>query len=630
LGSVRRDRLVVLLLVAVTFTVYSQVGQHEFVSFDDLEYIYQNPHLEKGLTPEGVRWALTTTYVGNWHPLTWLSLLLDYELYGLKAAGYHLTNLLLHVASTTFLFLALRCLTGALWRSAAVAALFALHPLHVESVAWASERKDVLSGLFFMLTLWAYARYATRSPSLWRYLGVLVCLILGLSAKSMLVTTPFVLILLDFWPLGRLGTPGSNRRLDRARVRSCIVEKLPLLLPVLGSSWLALLAQRHSGAIVGDLPLHLKVGNALVAYMGYLGKAVWPMGLSVFYPHSGASLSLPLVVCAALALLAISVLVLRVAVRRPYLAVGWFWYVGMLVPVIGIVQIGHQAMADRYTYLPLIGIFLMGVWGAAELCEKWNRSKAWLTPAVVGVLGALTVLTWAQVGTWKSSIALFEHAVRVTERNAVAHLNLGSALMKAGDSDRAIPHLTKALDIDPRFFPAHQNLEVIYARQGNREAALRHRAAALWIILEDEAAYGFSRHAQRGPEATASSREGSEAAAAHYGLGVDLATQGRIDEAVPHFEAALRLRPEWIEARLALGTALLIHQRRGEAMRQYLEALRLRPGDKSTRYRLAIALAQEDRIEEAIDHLSAVLHENPGHPAALWLIHILRGKQPVS
>jgi tetratricopeptide (TPR) repeat protein len=629
-GSLRPERLVPLLLAAATFLVYSQVGEHDFINFDDGMYVFENPRVQAGLTGEGVRWAFTTTHFSNWHPLTWLSHMLDCELYGLNPAGHHLTSLLLHVANTLLLFIVLRRLTGALWRSAFVAGLFSLHPLHVESVAWVAERKDVLSGFFWMLTLWAYARYTEQPSSRVRYLTVVTGFALGLMAKPMLVTLPFVLLLLDFWPLGRFRGERSGSLFERARIRPLILEKLPLFFLAAASSWVTFVAQRQSGAMVAleSLPLDLRIWNALLAYVSYLAKAVWPVGLAVFYAHPGDAIPVHTALAAAFFLVGVSVLVLRAASRRPYLAVGWLWYLGTLVPVIGLIQTGQQAMADRYTYLPLIGVFIMFAWELPELLERWRLRKAWLAPAPVALLCALMVCSWLQVSHWKNSMTLFEHAVRVTSNNAMAHLKLAILLTRQGRDDLAIHHYYETLRISPSRMGAHYNLGVVLAKQGKREEARRHRAIALWIASEMETDSGQYRATGRWGELAsnpAPSRDVPEEpeAAAHYHAGMGLARQGRIDEAIVRLRESVRLAPDSVDARLGLGTELMIHGERAGALQEYDEALRLRPDYGPAHYRLALALMMERRVDEAAVRLAKVLRTNPKHRGERKLMRAL-------
>ncbi|MEE9279689.1 MAG: tetratricopeptide repeat protein [Myxococcota bacterium] len=625
--SLSWERLILPLLAALTFTVYSQVGEHDFVNFDDGKYVFDNPQLERGLTVDGVTWAFSSIYFSNWHPLTWVSYLLDYELYGLKPGGYHLTNLLLHVAATMLLFVALRRLTGAIWRSAFVAALFGLHPLHVESVAWVGERKDVLSGLFWMAVLWAYARYAAR-PSWVRYLLVAVLLALGLMAKPMLVTLPFVLLLLDYWPLRRLGNPASP--VDWTRLKLLTLEKLPLMLLAAGSSWITWIAQSRGGAVVEleELSLGLRAGNALVAYVAYIAKALWPADLAVFYPHPGTSLSLALAFGSLLLLAAISLLAFRFADRRPYLPIGWLWYLGTLVPVIGLVQVGRQGLADRYTYLPLIGLFMIAAWGGHDLLARWRFGRRSLVPGSLAVLCALSAATWVQVSHWKDSVTLFRQALRVTSDNAVAHFNLGSVLLRRGDDEDGLAHLVAALRLNPGSFKLHASIAMVLANRGRHESARQLWGAAIWGISE---MYGRSAptarsrsHQPDAVPASTASRSSSQSIAEHLRLGASLARGTRMEEAMAQFEEALRLEPASVEAHLGLGSALLARNRRPEAMRHYLAALNLRPDSAAAHYRLAIALMLDDRMTEAAKHVADVLHTDPEHRGARFLMRKIR------
>ena len=428
--DMRGRRAVTVLLVVATLAVYAQVIRHDFVNFDDDKYVYENSHVRSGLTWKGIAWAFTTTVGGNWHPLTWLSHMLDCELFGLNAGYHHLVNVLLHILNSFLLLLVLEKMTGAFWRSATVAALFALHPLHVESVAWVAERKDVLSTLFFMLILWAYVPYAER-PSRKRYGLICAFLVLGLMAKPMLVTVPFVLLLLDYWPLERLqldeskgsdGTRGRPGRSGGGRKQAAlrlIAEKVPLLALVAVSSAVTFVAQQRVGAMsMGtSVPLSGRIANALVSYFAYIGKMFWPSHLAVFYPYRHAVPAWEWA-GAALLLVGLSIIVVLAGQRRRYLSVGWFWYLGTLVPVIGLVQVGAQSMADRYTYVPLIGLFLIAVWGAADLTAVWSRGRTGLRALSGVVIVGCMVATSFQVGTWKNGLTLFGHALKVTKANA--------------------------------------------------------------------------------------------------------------------------------------------------------------------------------------------------------------------
>ncbi len=435
----RSEACIWLILITAVLLVYWQVGDHEFINYDDNVYITDNAQVQKGLTSKGIIWAFTTSHTGNWHPLTWISHMLDCELYGLNPRGHHLTNVLLHMANAILLFVVLRWMTGAIWRSGLVAALFALHPLHVESVAWAAERKDVLSTFFWLLTMVAYVHYVNR-PGGKRYLLVLVTFFLGLMAKPMLVTLPFVLLLLDYWPLNRfkpravtgsvedqsLGFQSSGD--DKLPILKAVMEKTPLFLMSLFSCVVTVMAQQEAGAIstLEIVPFKLRIANGLVSFVAYMGKMIWPQDLAVFYPHPISDLQIWKPVAAGLFLLIVSTVALWVAQRCRYVLVGWLWYLGTLVPVIGLVQVGEQAMADRYTYVPLIGLFIVVVWGFADLVKGW-RSRRWVVSVSAAVMVlALMAGSWLQVAHWKSSVKLFKHALDATSNNYVAHYNLGN------------------------------------------------------------------------------------------------------------------------------------------------------------------------------------------------------------
>ncbi len=526
--------LIALLLLAGTLALYARTAGFPFVNYDDPQYVALNPVVARGLSGPGLAWAFTSTsYQYNWHPLTWLSHMLDVQIFGLAAGGHHLVNAALHAVNAALLFLALRALSGRLWPSALVAALFAVHPLRVESVAWVAERKDVLAGTFFMLVLLAHARQA-RAPSRASYLLVFLALAGGLLAKPTLVMVPGVLLLLDWWPLGRAGPDSSpppaipsltpthpGKTLARTHGFRAILEKIPLLLLSLGSAAMTLLAQHGGGAVSTAVPLPARLENALVVYATYLGQTLWPAGLAVFYPHPAivepeCSRALPVGLAAAV-LAAVSFLAWRWRRRRPWLAVGWLWFLGMLVPMIGLVQVGDQARADRYAYLPLIGIYLAVIWSGAELLRAHPalRPAAWIASAVV--LLACSVATWRQLDTWSSSTALFSHALAVTEENYVAHNNLGLALDEDGQADRALEHFERSRAIRPGFFQAELNV----GKARNLRNELEPARAAF--------------------EAAARSRPGSPEA--HFCLGVVLARLGLLERADSELRAAERLDP---------------------------------------------------------------------------------------
>jgi Flp pilus assembly protein TadD len=532
--------------------------------------------VQKGLTSKGIIWAFATSQTGNWHPLTWISHMLDCELYGLNPKGHHLTNVLLHMANAILLFVALRLMTGAIWRSGLVAALFALHPLHVESVAWAAERKDVLSTFFWMLTLVAYISYVNRAGGK-RYVLVLVTFSLGLMAKPMLVTLPFVLLLLDYWPLNRFqpgattaSTVGQPLGLlssgdDKSPILKAVIEKVPLFVMSLFSCLVTVMAQQEAGAVstLKIVPFKLRIANGLVSSVAYMGKMIWPLDLAVFYPHPGSELPIWEPAVAGLFLLFVSAVALWGAHRCRYVLVGWLWYLGTLVPVIGLVQVGEQAMADRYTYVPLIGLFIIVVWGLADLVKKW-RSIRW----VVGVSTAVMVLalmagSWLQVGYWKNSIQLFEHALDVTSNNYVAHYTLGNALAAQGNLAGAMSHYHEALEINPNFAEAHNNLGNAMAVQGNLAGAISHYHKALQINPD---------HAE-----------------AHRNLAVALDRQGKHLEALQHYVEALRISPHDAQSHNNLGVALAEQGRYEEAVAHFTEALRIDPNFKEAQRNLKLS-----------------------------------------
>ncbi len=468
-------------LSAATLGVYWQTTGFGFLRYDDPEYISDNLLVRSGLTLEGLSWAFTTFHFANWHPVTWLSHMSDVSLFGMGAGWHHLASAILHCANAVLLFLAARRLTGASLRSGIVAALFALHPLHVESVAWLSERKDVLSGLFFMLTLLAYDRYVRRGGA-GRYLGVVAFFALGLMAKAMLVTLPFVLLLLDFWPLGRtsLAPPADGSERKRTSWGHLLLEKVPLLAMALASSAVTVAAQRTGGTVAGfeTLPAAARGGNAVVSYALYLYRTFIPASLGVFYPHPGGGHPAWKIVSALLLVVAISAFSFRKRREYPWLIVGWLWFLGMLVPVIGLVQIGAQAMADRYTYLPLIGVFVVAAWGSALLVSRTGLRNL-LAPLWTVALVSLAILSWRQAGTWRDTETVFRRAVAVTGDNWVAHLNLGWAVEEKGRLDEAEWHYREVLRIDPSNPYAHNNIGAIRFRQDRFGEAVHHFREAL-------------------------------------------------------------------------------------------------------------------------------------------------------
>ncbi len=602
---------IALLLAAAILAIYGQVVSFDFVNFDDHPYVTENVHVRAGLTWAGTRWAFTATAQSNWHPLTWLSLMLDAQMGGLNPHLFHLTNLLLHLANTLVLFHLLRRLTGFHWRSAAVAALFAVHPLHVESVAWVAERKDVLSTLFWLLTMWAYLRYTERQ-SLRAYLGVVVLFGLGLMAKPMLVTLPLILLLIDFWPLGRLTlSPGMGGVL-----RNLLWEKVPLFALAGVSSIITVIAQEKGGAIVSleNHALPARVANALVSYVRYIGKMLWPQGLAVLYPHPRNTVPLALALVSAVVLLILSWLALRAAPRRPYLAFGWLWYVITLVPVIGLVQVGNQAMADRYTYVPLIGLFVAIVWWITDVSSSWTgdvtaaqaspgQRRARLAFGIVfsALVALLMGVAYVQAGYWKNSVTLYQRALAVTKDNAVVENNIGEVLSEQGRTDEAIVHFRAAMRINPGYATHQVNLAATLIKGGQYEEgiALCRDLIARWPALprpHHDLGLGLLRlvKAETARGSHPSPPGGSPTSG---GIALDPVMTAKLRtmraEGITQLREALRLDPESGDAHLNLGVAMAEDRKFDEAAAQFSEVLRLRPGDPVATKYLGIARARK-------------------------------------
>jgi Tfp pilus assembly protein PilF len=553
--GLRLDVALCVALVVAILCVYGQIWTHEFIGYDDDKYVTQNRFVSQGLSRESVIWAFGSTHASNWHPLTWLSHMLDVELFGMNAGAHHLTNLFFHILNSLLLFIVFRKMTAEVWQSAIVALLFALHPLHVESVAWVAERKDVLSTFFWLLTIWSYARF-TRRPTTVRYLAVVGSFCLGLMAKPMVVTLPFVLLLLDYWPLNRIQAGQIKSRTVQPNpglaLLRLVYEKIPLFMLAGLSCGVTFLAQKK-GEALGLLdvhPLTMRVANAVVSYLKYIQKLIWPHDLAILYPYPEViTAGQVLAGCALLG--CITFLSVRYRKRLPWLFVGWFWYVGTLVPVIGLVQVGEQAMADRYTYIPFIGLFLILIWGASVFIGKWRYKKIALSVITTVIFFVMITTTWAQVSYWKNSIRLFEHALSVTNGNYVIHNNLGFELALQGQKDQALIHYKKALRINPEFEQAHVNLGSVLFSQAKIEESFAYYHAVL------KARPDFAR--------------------VHYNFGVLLLKIGRVDEAIVHFQETLRIKPDFAEAHNSLGAAMVSKEKIAEAIAHFKTALQIKP-----------------------------------------------------
>jgi protein O-mannosyl-transferase len=580
--AIRNVVLVCVALAAVTIAAYGPSIHAEFVNIDDPTYIAENLRVQRGITLENVNWAFRTFYFSNWHPLTWLSYMLDCELFGVNPQAMHRVNLGLHVANALLLFLLLNRLTSALGASAVVAALFALHPAHVESVAWIAERKDVLSTLFWMLTMCAYVEYVRRRCAGW-YTASLIFLALGLMSKSMLVTLPFVLLLIDVWPMQRLAVGVAGWWGDARRL---VLEKLPFFALAGVSSYLTFLAQDRGESVVSfvHLPLPERVENAIVSYVRYLGKIVWPSDLAVFYPHPAEWSGLQVNAAAALVIV-MSVLAVLSIRRRPHLFCGWFWFVGTLVPVLGIIQVGGQSIADRYTYVPSIGLFVAGVWAGRGLILAGIFKVSSGLAVAVAIMAACAVLTWRQAAHWRNSLALFTHTEKVTAPNVTTLNNLGDALQQVGRIDEATQKFRAALKLDPENFWAWGNLGNLEMRAGRTDEAMRHYLRALQLKPNS-------------PEV-------------HYNLGLAFAAKRDFTHAVSHYEQALALNPFYLNARVNLGNAYLSASHPDAAATNYAAALQLKPDYLPAHYDLGNARLAQRRPQEAIKHFGHAIRLDP-------------------
>jgi Flp pilus assembly protein TadD len=602
--------LMAALLALVTIAVYWPVMRHGFVDYDDNLYVTSNVHVQNGLTLENIEWGCFNTVGGNWHPLTMWSHMADCQIFGLKPWGHHLTNVLLHALNTGLVFVLLRSLTGAFWRSALVAALFGLHPLHVESVAWVAERKDLLSTWFGLLSLIFYARYGrerlavnNREVKAWGapahrprdYALALIFFAFGLMSKPMLVTWPFVMLLLDYWPLERFKPSGAWRLLR---------EKIPFFTLAAAVSVVTFVVQKRGDSVLATeaLPLSARGGNALISYCRYLAKLFWPTDLAVFYPHPGYW-PIERVLLAGGLMAGLSVLLFVQRRRYPFLLMGWLWFCGTLVPVIGLVQLGGQAMADRYAYTPSLGVLVLAVWGVSELFKSWPYRMVALSVAGSTAVVLCLALTRQQLWHWKDSEALFRHALEVTENNYLAHLNLGSALEEKGQIDEAIREFQEAMRLKPGYVLAHNNIGVALVRKGQIDDGISHYHEAI--------------------------RLKPDYALAHSNLGLALVAKGQIDAAIQEFQEAVRLEPDFAEAHNNLGMAL---DRKGQidaAFREFQEAIRLKSDSAEAHSNLGLALVRKGQFDEAIKQFQEAIRLKPNFAEAyydLGIAHASRGQ----
>lgn len=586
----RRDLAICAGLVVATLAVYAQVLNHQFINLDDDIYIYENPVVAAGLTTKGVVWAFTTFNAANWHPLTWLSHMLNVEVFGISPGPHLAVNVLFHILNTLLLFAAFRHVTQRVWRSAIVAALFALHPMHVESVAWAAERKDVLSTFLALLCLLAYIRY-TRAPAAgWKqFLSVTILFALALMAKPMFVTWPFVMLLLDFWPLNRLRwRPGDGFHQLMKGIAPLAREKIPLFVLVAASIAITYIAQSSGGAVraFADAPLSIRTANAVLSYASYLVSLFWPTGLGVYYPFPPEGIP-SWKVAASLALVAgITIGAIRAMKGRGYLITGWAWFLGTLVPVLGLVQVGGQAMADRYSYIPSVGLFVMAVWGIADLVAERRVPIRIATAVAIIWLSIMGSLAWVQTGYWRDSISLYRHTLLVAPNNLVIQYNLAHVLGKRGDLAGAVAHFSEALRINPDFIDALINMGITLIDQGK---------------FGDAAGY-LVRAVEIDPKSSK----------AHLQLGIALAQSGNSDQALAYFYRALELAPDEPGVRTNLGLMLARTGKLSEAKEQLNEALRLNPNVAEAHNNLGLVLLMEGKPEQSIPEFSEALRLRPG------------------
>lgn len=578
--------IVCFFLVVITLVAYWQLPTHDFLNLDDSGYITQNMHVKEGITWNNIAWAFSCTDVAYWHPLTWLSHMMDSQLFGMNSSMHHLMNLFFHIANSLLLFFLFNRMTGCLWKSAFISALFAIHPLNVESVAWISERKNVLSTFFWMLTILTYVRY-TEQHNFYRYLLTLFVFVLGLMSKPMLVTLPFVLLLLDYWPLNRFSLfqpydseHGFRQSIDYGsrltQDLQLVLEKIPLLLLSAMSIYLSSLSFQRFGVAIStvSVPMKIRIANALISYTAYIKKMVWPYNLAVYYPYPNV-ISLWEIAGAGLFMTCVTFFAIRRATEKPYFAFGWFWYIGTLFPVIGLVQAGlWPSIADRFAYVPLIGVFIIIAWGVPDLISRWRFNKLIIASTALALILNFMAATHLQNKYWANNITLFKHALDVTYENDIAHEKLGEALANQGKTNEAVSHYFEALRINSKLSAAHMNLGVALRMEGQPEEAIKH----------------FSKVLKTNPNS----------AGAYYEIGVTLEKMDKFDEAARYFSKALRINPNNARLHNYLGIVLARQKKENEAIFHFSEALRIDPNDTEANYNLGIIIANQKNIKQAI------------------------------
>jgi protein O-mannosyl-transferase len=589
LSTGKQILIVCIVLTLVTLAVYWQVNQFDFVSFDDNNYVTENSHIRSGITLDGIRWAFSTKYFDGWHPPIWLSFMLDYQLFGLNAGGYHLTNLILHIMNTLLIFLLFSRMTGAIWKSAFVAAFFAFHPLHVESVAWISERKDVMSMFFGILTLYLYVRY-TEKPDIRRYILVLFLFACALVCKPMVVTLPLIMILLDYWPLSRcpIGNKSGKYNLFLWQLK----EKMPFF--ILSAFFVMMTIYAHPSRPVRHFPLVSRLAGATVSFVAYLEKTFIPNDMVVFYPFP-AQIPIWQVGGALLLIVAVTIIIFKMTRRFPYLFVGWLWYVITIAPVIGVIQVSNHAMADRYTYLPSIGVAVMLGWGMPAFIKNKDMQKKILFPAGIAFLAILSILTWKQCSYWKNTITLFNHALKVTENNYIAHNNIGVTLLDKGKIAEAVFHFNRSIHIEPDYIDAYINLGNAYVKLGEHQKAFENFNKA--ISINPNHLNNFNAYNNRG---------------------IAYARQGKFNDAINDFNKSISLKPEYADSHYNRGVAYANKGLYQQAINDYDKSITLKPDYTHAYYNRGVAYTNKGQYQQAVDDYNKAIRLKPDYADAYY------------